>query len=82
VHVVQLVHKEIPAGTERLAQGATKVALARRVPSVLRGSEDHLAKTGEMANKAQGAGPAWPVILALLAAEVHEVLLETTGRTV
>ena len=77
-----LGRKGTPAGTEPLAQRETKVALARRVPSALRALEEHLARTDVTASKAQGAGPVWRVTLALLAAEVHEALLETTARTV
>ena len=74
--------KGTPAGTAPLAQGATKVALARQVPSALRAAEEHLARTDATACKAQGACPEWPGTLVLLAAEVHEESLVTTARTV
>ena len=49
--------KETLAGTEPLAQRETKVALARQVPSALRASEEHLARTGAMVSKALRADP-------------------------
>jgi len=49
--------QENVAGTEALAQRGTKVDQARQVPSVLRASEEHLARTGAMVSKALRADP-------------------------
>jgi hypothetical protein len=71
----------IPAGMEQPVQGATKVALVRRVPSAFPATEEHPVRTDATENKDQEADQECPATLARPASEALEALLETMART-